>query len=85
VIAAVVTYPYQVFRTRLMERPEGGQEKYRGLGDVFRRVMSQEGVRGFYKGLIPNILRVTPSSAITLATYEILIRWIGRTRRRQEE
>jgi hypothetical protein len=29
-----------------------------------------EGLRGFYKGLVPNLYRVAPSSALTLVIYE---------------
>lgn len=32
----------------------------------FRR----EGVRGFYKGLLPNLIRVTPATALTFVVYE---------------
>lgn len=33
---------------------------------TFRR----EGVRGFYKGLLPSLLRVTPATALTFVVYE---------------
>ena len=29
-----------------------------------------EGTRGFYKGLLPSLLRVTPATAITFVVYE---------------
>jgi len=35
--------------------------------------MQNEGVRGFYKGLGPALLRVMPQSAITLVVYENLL------------
>lgn len=31
---------------------------------------SIEGVKGFYKGIVPNLLRVTPACAITFVVYE---------------
>lgn len=30
----------------------------------------QEGVYGFYKGLLPNVLKVMPTGAIVFASYE---------------
>lgn len=30
----------------------------------------REGVRGFYKGLLPSLLRVTPATALTFVVYE---------------
>jgi len=32
-----------------------------------------EGVKGFYKGLIPGVLRVTPACCITFVVYENMI------------
>lgn len=31
-----------------------------------------EGLAGFYGGLLPNLIRVIPSSSITLMTYELV-------------
>ena len=35
-----------------------------------------EGARGFYKGLIPGLLRVTPACCITFVVYENLITYL---------
>jgi solute carrier family 25 (mitochondrial phosphate transporter), member 23/24/25/41 len=32
--------------------------EYAGLGDVLRRTLKHEGVRGLFKGLTPNLLKV---------------------------
>lgn len=29
-----------------------------------------EGIKGYYKGIIPNLLKVTPATAITFVVYE---------------
>jgi len=73
VIASIGTYPYQVIKSRLQEQrnPQPGQEvKYNGVIDVIRKMYRFEGIRGFYKGLFANILRVTPATALTLVVYE---------------
>jgi len=73
IIASVGTYPYQVIKSRLQEQrtPESGQVvKYAGVIDAVKKIYRFEGIRGFYKGLIANILRVTPSAALTLVVYE---------------
>lgn len=44
--------------------------RYTGMGDVFKRTFKSEGVRGFYKGLLPNMLKVVPSASITYLVYE---------------
>lgn len=73
VFASAATYPYQVVKSRLQERPVGNVAKYSGVIDVISKILKYEGVYGFYKGLIPNLLRVTPSAAITFLVYEYLL------------
>ncbi|KAI5299923.1 hypothetical protein KEM55_000963 [Ascosphaera atra] len=68
-LAAAVTYPHEVVRTRLRQTPtinvEGRMEvKYRGLLQCFTTIWSEEGIIGFYGGLTPHLLRVVPSAAI---------------------
>lgn len=66
--AVVVTYPYQVVRSRLQDQ----HRKYNGIVDVVKQT-AKEGLRGFYKGLLPNVLRVTPACCITFVVYENVI------------
>jgi solute carrier family 25 folate transporter 32 len=40
-------------------------------------VCRYEGVGGLYKGLVPNTLRVLPSSAITFMVYEAVTKWLS--------
>lgn len=64
--ASSTTYPYQVVRARLMDQ----QSDFDGVLDVVKRTFRNEGWRGFYKGLAPNLVRVTPATCITFAVYE---------------
>ncbi|KAK0042146.1 mitochondrial folate transporter/carrier, partial [Biomphalaria pfeifferi] len=68
-VAAATTYPYQVVRSRLQDQ----HRQYKGAWDVIRQIWVYEGVTGYYKGLLPNILRVTPACAITFLVYESII------------
>lgn len=65
-IAAVTTYPYQVVRARLQDQTS----TYKGAIDCVRTTFRNEQFRGFYKGLVPNLLRVVPATAITFVVYE---------------
>lgn len=67
-VAAVTTYPYQVVRARLQD--DRGSRRYASATDCIRLTFRHEGVRGFYKGLAPNLLRVVPATAITFVVYE---------------
>ncbi len=44
---------------------------------MMRLTMQREGLRGFYKGLLPSLLRVIPQSAVTLVFYENIMRLLG--------
>ena len=68
VFAGTVTYPYQVVRARLQNY--NAHKLYKGARDVMVQVWRQEGLKGFYKGLGPNLLRIVPSSCVTFLVYE---------------
>ena len=40
------------------------------MRDLFIRLRRNEGARGFYKGIGPNVIRVTPACCITFVVYE---------------
>ena len=68
IFAGGVTYPYQVVRARLQMYDAG--TTYDSARDVVVQVWKQEGWKGFYKGLGPNLLRVMPSTWVTFLVYE---------------
>lgn len=69
-IAMLVTYPYQVVRSRLQVRVYEGKFSYKGVFDVIKRTASQEGLWAFYRGIIPSTIRVLPGTCITFLVYE---------------
>lgn len=69
-IAMLVTYPYQVVRSRLQVRVDEGKFSYKGVFDVIKRTGSQEGIWAFYRGIIPGTIRVLPGTCITFLVYE---------------
>lgn len=66
IFAVATTYPYQVVRARLQDQ----HNRYNGVVDVVRRTWRNEGLVGFYKGIGPNLIRVTPACCITFVVYE---------------
>lgn len=74
IVAVVVTYPYQVVRSRLQDRQSN--RNYNGIIDLTTKIMRNEGANGFYKGLTPNLLRVTPACCITFVVYENLMHFL---------
>ncbi|CAD5228351.1 unnamed protein product [Bursaphelenchus xylophilus] len=65
-VEVCVMHPLDVMKTRL----QLGSQFYKGLGDVFRKTLTEEGIRGFYKGIIPPIIAETPKRATKFLTFE---------------
>ncbi|XP_040899456.1 mitochondrial folate transporter/carrier-like [Toxotes jaculatrix] len=72
IFAVATTYPYQVVRARLQDQ----HNTYNGVIDVIRRTWRNEGAIGFYKGIVPNVIRVTPACCITFLVYENVSRFL---------
>lgn len=77
VVATAMTYPLDVLRRRMQVAGlDPALPKRVCLGEA-QHVWRTEGIRGFYRGLTPEIAKVFPSVAITFVAYE-WIRSIGR-------
>ncbi len=87
IFAVTTAFPYQLIRTRMRDH----NVRYSGTFDVivrygislllrsftrFFRTYRREGVRGFYKGLLPGNLRVLPSVCITFVVYENIVHFL---------
>ena len=44
--------------------------QYKGIWDAIKSIVVQEGVRGMYKGITPNLLKVAPSMASSWVSFE---------------
>ncbi|KAJ7812310.1 mitochondrial NAD transporter [Mycena olivaceomarginata] len=86
--ASVVTYPHKVVRTRLQTQCRLLVESSDGLlnrmdrGSIVhttKKLVRMEGWRSLYKGLSVNLIRTVPNSAVTMLTYELLMRHLYRT------
>ncbi|KAH7318542.1 putative mitochondrial folate carrier protein Flx1 [Stachybotrys elegans] len=68
-VAGAVTYPYQVLRSRL-QNYQADERFGRGFRGVVARIWKEEGVPGFYRGVVPGVVRVMPSTWVTFLVYE---------------
>lgn len=78
-VAGVTTYPLQVLRSRL-QHYEAEVLYGRGVRGVVGRLWAEEGWRGFYRGMVPGVVRVLPATWVTFLVYEnvryYLPRWV---------
>ncbi|EST08388.1 Mitochondrial substrate/solute carrier [Kalmanozyma brasiliensis GHG001] len=68
VAAILLTYPYQVVRSRIQNHATS--HIYPNISTCIRLTYTQEGLRAFYKGLVPNLVRILPGTCVTFVVYE---------------
>mmetsp|Transcript_24792 Transcript_24792/g.49518 ORF Transcript_24792/g.49518 Transcript_24792/m.49518 type:complete len:334 (-) Transcript_24792:78-1079(-) len=74
VCAAFTVCPLDVVKTRLQgqERVQGQQLKYNGTTRTLLRIMSEEGIRGCYRGLCPTLLGMVPTWTTYFTSYNTI-------------
>lgn len=45
--------------------------RYKSIWDAIRVIVTEEGIRGLFKGIVPNLLKVAPSMASSWLTFEL--------------
>ncbi|KAI9739041.1 MAG: hypothetical protein M1834_007253 [Cirrosporium novae-zelandiae] len=71
-VAQSFTYPFDVLRRRFQINTMNGMGyQYKGIWDAVKCIITQEGLRGMYKGLVPNLLKVAPSMASSWLSFEV--------------
>jgi len=77
-MVAAVTSPIWLVKTRMQLQsnvPDAGQAHYKNSLDCVKRVYTEEGVGGFYKGLGASLIGIS-ESAIQFVLYEKLKLWV---------
>jgi solute carrier family 25 aspartate/glutamate transporter 12/13 len=73
VVGTSCIFPIDMIKTRLQATGKGSGVQYSGPIDCFRKIVANEGgFRALYKGLVPNLIGVTPEKAIKLAVNEFI-------------
>ena len=50
--------------------------RYDGMIDTIKKIYRNEGMRGFYKGLTPNVLKIFPTSGLFFLSYELTLSYL---------
>lgn len=70
----IVAIPADVLKSKQQTAPAG---TYSGFLDVIRKTISSEGVKGFYKGAAPIMLRAFPANAACFLGYECAMKFLN--------
>jgi solute carrier family 25 phosphate transporter 23/24/25/41 len=62
-----------------MQAHTGKKEESTSATAIFRQIIKNEGIRGLYRGIAPNFLKVAPAVSISYVVYEHSRRALGAT------
>ena len=83
-VARLIIHPLDVLKKRfqiagLQKSLRYGErvasKEFVSFGSAVSAVLRREGIKGFYKGLTPGLIKSAPASAITFAAYEVATRF----------
>lgn len=70
-VAQTITYPFDVLRRRMQVSQSGLHSyNYKSSWEAVSMIWRSEGPLAFYKGLVPNYLKVVPAISISFVTFE---------------
>jgi solute carrier family 25 aspartate/glutamate transporter 12/13 len=71
---AFMVYPIDLVKTRLQNQrgAQPGQQLYKNSIDCFQKVIRNEGFRGLYSGVLPQLVGVAPEKAIKLTVNDLV-------------
>lgn len=72
----ISVYPVDVVKSKL-QTDSLAKPNFKGSLDVVRHVFGKAGIKGFYKGFVPTILRAAPANGATFAIFELTMRLIN--------
>ncbi|EME31823.1 Probable S-adenosylmethionine carrier 2, chloroplastic [Galdieria sulphuraria] len=84
-LAAALTNPFDVVKTRMQTQPVGNDRKYKSLVHCFCQIMKEEGFLAFFKGVVPRVVWIAPASGITLGVFEGLVSILDKERSQESE
>ncbi|MED6122637.1 hypothetical protein PIB30_041578 [Stylosanthes scabra] len=79
IASSTATFPLDLVRRRMQLEGAGGRARVynSGLFGTFRRIVQNEGLRGLYRGILPEYYKVVPGVGIVFMTYETLKMLLG--------
>lgn len=73
-LAAAVTTPLDVVKTRLMTQSASDAGRYKGVVDALRRIAQEEGTAALFSGIGPRVMWIALGGSIFFGAFEELSR-----------
>jgi solute carrier family 25 (mitochondrial carnitine/acylcarnitine transporter), member 20/29 len=70
----ITCYPSDIIKQLIMTDSLGPERKFKGWIDAGKFVWREGGIKGYYKGFTPCILRAFPANAMALVAFEGVLR-----------
>ena len=71
-VSQTIAFPFDVMRRRMMLLNDQGNKLHQSYYSCFKSILNKEGIRGFYKGLQINLIKVIPCAALQYTINEEL-------------
>jgi solute carrier family 25 carnitine/acylcarnitine transporter 20/29 len=69
-----IAFPADLIKNKMMAQPDVAVREYRSIGECIKKTFAREGLRGFYNGFIPCMLRSFPVNGAALMVTEATLR-----------
>ena len=75
VISCLITHPIDIIRTRILFRfyNKDPEQRYSNMADAVRKIYKHDGMQGFFRGMIPRVMRKGFGNVISWSAYEYLV------------
>ncbi|KAG2392832.1 hypothetical protein C9374_011557 [Naegleria lovaniensis] len=75
----ICCFPADTVKNRIMSQPDvpKAELKYKGLLDCVKKIYFEEGgLKGFYRGFVPCLLRSFPTNGASFLAWELAMKWL---------
>jgi len=70
----LMSYPTDVVKNRMMAQPDVKDRKYKTVRECWKKIYEVEGLKGFYRGFTPCIIRSIPANGFSFLAIEFVMK-----------
>ncbi|KAG0020973.1 hypothetical protein BGZ82_011458 [Podila clonocystis] len=74
----VFSFPTDVVKNKIMTQPDVKNPPFPTMYSCAKHIYATSGLKGFYRGFIPCLLRSFPTNACSITMFELTMRWLRR-------